>query len=97
MVGLFVALVWRMLAIGRSAVKRQDWFAAYTVFGVAIMFAGQAFINIGVTSGLLPTKGLTLPFISYGGSSLLVSCAMVALVLRIGAEMQGPVQSRRPS
>jgi cell division protein FtsW len=86
-IGLFVFLVHRIFAVARKAVHRQDWFAAYAVFGIGIMIAGQAFINIGVTSGLLPTKGLTLPFISYGGSSLIVSCAMIALVLRIGAEM----------
>lgn len=86
-IGLFIFLVIRIFTIARAAVRRQDWFAAYTVFGIGLMLAGQAFINIGVTSGLLPTKGLTLPFISYGGSSLLVCSCMVALVLRIGAEM----------
>lgn len=90
-VSLFMFFVYRIFAIARLAVRRQDWFAAYTAFGIGILFAGQAFINIGVTSGLLPTKGLTLPFISYGGSSLLVCCAMVALVLRIGADMQDGV------
>lgn len=95
-IGLFVALIGRILGIGRAAVRRQDWFAAYTAFGVAILLAGQSFINIGVTSGLLPTKGLTLPFVSYGGSSLLVSCCMVALVLRIGMEMRdAPRPGRR--
>ena len=54
---------------------------------MAILLAGQAFINIGVTSGLLPTKGLTLPFISYGGSSLLICSVMVAFALRVGSEM----------
>ena len=51
--------------------------------GVALIFSGQAFVNMGVSSGLLPTKGLTLPFVSYGGTSLIVCCAMVGLVLRI--------------
>lgn len=86
-VGLFTLLVQRIFIVALSAVHRQDWFAAYLSFGVGIMLAGQAFINVGVTSGLLPTKGLTLPFVSYGGSSLVISCCMVALVLRIGAEM----------
>jgi len=87
-VALFAWLVIRILATARLAVQRQDWFAAYTCFGVGVLIAGQAFINMGVTSGLLPTKGLTLPFISYGGSSLLVCCVMVGLVLRIGVEMK---------
>ncbi|HLS99301.1 MAG: putative lipid II flippase FtsW [Porticoccaceae bacterium] len=94
-IALFVALVLRILAIGRRAVRRQDWFSAYTAFGIGILLAGQAFINIGVTSGLLPTKGLTLPFVSYGGSSLLVSTMMVALVLRIGIDMDDSAWGQR--
>ncbi|MFZ2209496.1 MAG: putative lipid II flippase FtsW, partial [Porticoccaceae bacterium] len=85
---VFSLLVARCFVCARSAMRRQDWFATYISFGVGILLAGQAFINIGVTSGLLPTKGLTLPLVSYGGSSLVASCAMVALVLRIGAEME---------
>lgn len=84
---LFALMIGRIFIIARRAVQRQDWFSAYVVFGVGILLAGQVFINIGVTSGLLPTKGLTLPFISYGGSSLLVCAMMVALVLRVGIEM----------
>ena len=86
-VGLYILLVSRVLHVARKALRRQDWFAAYSCFGIAMMVAGQSFINIGVTSGLLPTKGLTLPFISYGGSSLLICSGMVALVLRISREM----------
>ena len=86
-IGLFIWLVSRIFHIAKKAVLREDWYAAYSCFGIAILLAMQAFINIGVTSGLLPTKGLTLPFISYGGSSLVVCCVMVALVLRIGSEM----------
>ncbi len=84
---LFALMITRILIIARKAVQRQDWFSAYVVFGIGILLAGQVFINIGVTSGLLPTKGLTLPFISYGGSSLLVCSMMIALVLRVGIEM----------
>lgn len=86
-VGLYMLLVSRVFHVAKKALRRQDWFAAYSCFGIAMMMAGQAFINIGVTSGLLPTKGLTLPFISYGGSSLLICSGMVALVLRISREM----------
>ncbi|MEZ5530262.1 MAG: putative lipid II flippase FtsW [Porticoccaceae bacterium] len=86
-IGLYILLVSRIVHVARRAVALEDWFAAYSCFGIAIMLAGQAFINMGVTSGLLPTKGLTLPFISYGGSSFLMCCAMVALVLRINREM----------
>jgi len=82
-IGIFVALIVNLLATAKRAMAAGAPFASYVAFGVAIMFAAQAFINIGVASGLLPTKGLTLPFISYGGSSLLVSCAFVALLLRL--------------
>jgi len=88
---LFALMIARILIIARKAVQRQDWFSAYVVFGIGILLAGQVFINIGVTSGLLPTKGLTLPFISYGGSSLLVCAAMIALVMRVGIEMDDMV------
>ncbi len=87
---LFVVMVARIVRIARLAARRQWWYGAYLAFGVAILMAGQAFINVGVTSGLLPTKGLTLPFISYGGSSLLASCALVAAVLRVGMELENP-------
>jgi len=78
--GCFIA---RIMMIGRHAQRAGALFAAYMAFGVALIFAGQGFVNMGVSSGLLPTKGLTLPFISYGGSSLVVSAVMLAVVLRI--------------
>ena len=87
-VALFVVLVVRIFINGRKAAKRQHWFGAHVAFGIGILLAGQAFINIGVPSGLLPTKGLPLPFVSYGGSSLLVCSVMLAMVLRIGIEME---------
>lgn len=83
------ALVGRMLWIGWQANEREHPFSAYLCYGVVIIFALQIFINLGVNTGLLPTKGLTLPFISYGGSSLLVCFAMVGLVSRVSAELNG--------
>ncbi|MCB1615094.1 MAG: putative lipid II flippase FtsW [Pseudomonadales bacterium] len=83
---LFVVLVMRALIIAKNAMNIRHYFSAYLAIGLALLIAGQAFINIGVTSGLLPTKGLTLPFISYGGSSLLACCIIVGLLLRIGYE-----------
>ena len=65
-IGLFSAFVVRMFAIANRALKTGAVFAALAVFGVAILITFQVFINIGVAAGLLPTKGLTLPFISYG-------------------------------
>jgi cell division protein FtsW len=85
---IFAALVGRILSIARSGFASGRLFAGLVAFAVAVMFAGQAFINVGVASGLLPTKGLTMPFISYGGSSLLVSCSLMALVLRLDWELK---------
>jgi hypothetical protein len=57
---------------------------------VALMFSGQAFVNMGVSAGLLPTKGLTLPLISYGGTSLITSCALLAIVCASPASCAAP-------
>lgn len=85
-VGLFGVFIWRILYLARGAERRGFKFAAYLCYGIALLFAIQSFINIGVNTGLLPTKGLTLPFFSYGGSSLIVSFFMVACVLRANYE-----------
>ncbi|BBB25508.1 putative lipid II flippase FtsW [Amphritea japonica] len=87
-VGLFGLLAVRMFRIGRRAEKLQQFFMAYISYGFAIMLAGQALINIGVNVGALPTKGLTLPLVSYGGSSLVVSCVMLAIVMRVDYELK---------
>ncbi|WP_028877090.1 putative lipid II flippase FtsW [Teredinibacter turnerae] len=86
LVVLYGFFVWRMIALARIALSRQKLFSGFLVFGIAGMFAMQAFINMGVASGLLPTKGLTLPLISYGGSSLLICCLLIALVFRVSWE-----------
>jgi len=91
-IALFVALLWKIFAVVRMSIKQQYWFGAYSCFGIGVMLAGQAFINIGVTSGLLPTKGLTLPFISYGGSSLVVCCVMAAFIMRVDMEQKSSVK-----
>jgi len=85
-IALYAALIGRIFWSGRQALVAKNPFGAYVCYGIALVFAGQAFVNMGVSSGLLPTKGLTLPFISYGGSSLIVCCAMLAIVLRIDRE-----------
>ncbi len=82
---LYAVLIARILHVGRQALMRKELFSAYVCYGVALIFAGQVFVNMGVSSGLLPTKGLTLPLISYGGSSLIVSMIMLAIVLRVAA------------
>ncbi len=80
--GLFLALVWRSFWIARLAANAGLKFPAYLAAGFGLWLAIQAFINIGVNMGVLPTKGLTLPLMSYGRSSLAVSLAWVGLVLR---------------
>jgi cell division protein FtsW len=83
---LFTVLVYRILLIGRRAETRERPFAGYVAYGIGIWIGLQAFINIGVNMGVLPTKGLTLPFMSYGGSSIVVMCMAVALLVRIDYE-----------
>ena len=85
-IGLFTFFISRIIHIAYSALKNCDLFGAYLALGVAAMMAMQGFVNMGVASGLLPTKGLTLPFVSYGGSSIVVSCMLIALVLRVQKE-----------
>lgn len=87
-VGLYGLIALRMFRIGRRAEKLQQFFMAYIAYGFAIMLTGQALINIGVNVGALPTKGLTLPLVSYGGSSLVVSCVMIAIVMRVDYELK---------
>lgn len=83
---LFTLLIIRALLIARRAELAGHLFAAYVSYGLSFIIAAQAFINMAVSSGLLPTKGLTLPLISYGGSSLLVTAIMIGLLLRTDVE-----------
>ena len=87
-IGLFVALVWVAFGIARKAQSLGKFFNAYMVYGFATLIGLQALVNVGVSSGLLPTKGLTLPFISYGGSSLIVMSIILALIMRADLENQ---------
>ena len=80
---LFAVFVGRIVFMGYRFLLESREFEAYCCFGFALVFAGQAFVNMGVSSGLLPTKGLTLPFISYGGNSLMMSCVTVGLLLKL--------------
>ncbi len=87
-IALFAVIVWRSFAIGARADLRGDRYAAYVAYGLGLWIGLQAFINIGVNVGLLPTKGLTLPFVSYGSNSLIVVCAAVGLLSRLHLENQ---------
>jgi cell division protein FtsW len=83
---LFVWIVVRAFAIGREAAANDRYFAALVAQGLGIWIGFQSLINLGVNMGLLPTKGLTLPLMSYGGSGLLANCVAIALLLRIDWE-----------
>jgi len=83
---LFFWLTRRLFEIGRQAIALDRIFAGLVSYGVGLWFVTQAFIHMGVNLGLLPTKGLTLPFISYGGSSMVATLVAVAIVLRVDFE-----------
>lgn len=93
---LFVFLVWRAFEIGRQAIAMERVFSGLVAQGVALWFGVQSFINIGVCFGLLPTKGLTLPLVSYGGSGIVMNCLALALLLRVDAENRMLMRGRRP-
>ena len=86
-IALFAALVGRALWIGYRCVEMRRHFAGYVAFGVALMIGLQSLVSIGVNLGLLPTKGLTLPLISSGGSSVMMTCVAIGLLLRVSYEL----------
>ena len=94
-IGLFFWLVRRMMQIGRQAIALERVFAGLVAQGVAVWMGFQAFINMGVNLGALPTKGLTLPLMSYGGSAILVNLVAIAVVLRIDRENRTLMQGGR--
>lgn len=93
---LYSILVFRGLMIGFTAYSQGRLFAAYTAYGLTFWLGLQAAINMGVNSGLLPTKGLTLPMLSYGGASMVVNCVVIALLLRIDHENRWQALGLRP-
>jgi len=86
---LYSIVFFRALKIASQAERSGNYFAAYMAYGIGIWLSMQAVINMGVNIGLLPTKGLTLPLMSYGGSSLIVCCMAVGLLMRIHYETNG--------
>jgi cell division protein FtsW len=87
-IGAFAFISWRAFSIGARAEAVGQRFAGYTAQGIGLWLGLQAFVNIGVNSGMLPTKGLTLPFLSYGSNSLIVACVAIAILLRIDATVR---------
>jgi len=100
LIALFLALLWRVFRLAMRAADAERFFEAYVAIGLGTWLGIQAFINIGVNMGLLPTKGLTLPLISYGRSSLIITMICIALLLRIHHELAvdaKPVNRKRRS
>ncbi len=87
-VALYALLVGRAFVIGLRCVEMRRHFAGYVAFGVALWIGMQSFVSMGVNLGLLPTKGLTLPLISSGGSSILMTCVAMGLLLRVSYELE---------
>ena len=83
---LFFWLTRRIMHIGRQAIALDRVFSGLVAQGIGLWLGFQAFINIGVNLGALPTKGLTLPFMSYGGSAILANMVAIAIVLRVDVE-----------
>lgn len=87
MIALFLALLWRIFQLANRAAEVERFFEAYIAIGLGTWLGLQAFINVGVNMGLLPTKGLTLPLISYGRSSLIVTMVSIGILMRIHHEL----------
>ena len=86
----------RIFHIGRQAIALDRVFAGLMTQGIGIWMGGQSFINMGVNLGLLPTKGLTLPLMSYGGSAILMNLVALAIVLRVDIENRQLMRGGRP-
>lgn len=94
-IGLYALLVGRALWIGRRCVEMNRHFSGFIAFGIGLWIAMQAFVSMGVNLGILPTKGLTLPLISSGGSSVMMTCAAIGLLLRVSYELDRARQVAR--
>lgn len=85
-IALYALLIWRAFIIAVAAEQAGLRFSAFIAYGLAIWLGFQSFVNMGVNMGILPTKGLTLPLMSYGGSSMMVMCCAIALLFRVHSE-----------
>lgn len=91
---LFAILVHRAMLIGREAIKLERYFSGLVAMGIGLWIGVQSFINMGVNMGLLPTKGLTLPLMSFGGSGIVANCLAIAILLRIDWENRQVMRGR---
>ena len=95
-IALYATIVWRAFAIAGRAERLGMPFATHLAYGIGLWFGIQALFNMGVNMGVLPTKGLTLPLMSYGGSSVVVMCVALAILLRIDLETRWAAPRLRP-
>lgn len=91
---LYFLIIWRAFLIGEVAQQSGKLFSAYISYGIGLIIGIQAFINIGVNMGVLPTKGLTLPLISYGNNSMVISCLLISSLIRV--EMENRMLKKTP-
>ena len=89
-IALFGVVIWRAFAIASRAARLGFAFGAHLAYGLGLLLGLQAFINIGVNLGVLPTKGLALPLMSFGGNNLMVNCVVLGLLLRVHYETRLP-------
>lgn len=92
----YLVFIWRCFCLASSAQKQNMTFALHLAYGFGIWFALQATISVGVNMGVLPTKGLSLPFLSVGGSNLLASCIALGLLMRVYIEVNQQGARRVP-
>ena len=95
-IALFLFLVHRAFAVGRQAATLERYYAALVAQGIGVWLAVQAFINMGVNMGLLPTKGLTLPLLSFGGTGIVVTCMALGILVRIDWENRHLMRGGKP-
>ncbi|MDF1795145.1 MAG: putative lipid II flippase FtsW [Coxiellaceae bacterium] len=95
LMALFVILIVRIFRLAARAYQLGSLFESFMAYGMGTWLGLQAFINMGVNAGILPTKGITLPFISYGGSSMLVNCVVIGILLRLSFELSEQEHEQR--
>ncbi|OOZ80547.1 putative lipid II flippase FtsW [Solemya velum gill symbiont] len=95
-IALFTFIAWRAIRIAVLAEKAGNRFSVYVAYGCGLWIGLQGFINIAVNLGMMPTKGLTLPLMSYGGNSIIVACLVIAILQRIHMEVSGIVAAQKP-
>jgi cell division protein FtsW len=86
LISIYVLLIWRIFSIAKTAFNNKNEFAAFACTGIGVLIALQTFLSMGVNLGLLPTKGLTLPLISSGGSAIMMNILSLAIVIRVSYE-----------